>query len=49
MGDRLPSAARIVGTEFNEQFTEAGPHDDIAAPPVEDIAVSSAGCHGTAA
>lgn len=48
VGDRVPSAALIVGTEFSEQFMDAGPHDEIAAPPHEDIAVSPTGCHGTA-
>lgn len=46
-GDRMPSAARIVGTEFIEQFTKAGQHDEIVAPADEDIAVGPAGCHGT--
>ena len=27
---------------------DAGPHDEIAAPADEDVAVSPAGCHGTA-
>lgn len=42
---RVRRTARLLLTH---QFMEAGPHDHIAAPADEDIAVSLAGCHGTA-